>query len=121
MEQPGVASLALVAGAAPVRVESALFEQMLVGWRRQQLSRRLGGSLIDRREQTVRRFQEFAQGWPWSWRAEELGRLARHQPVAVPRAPTRTAPHPITPGRTPPTTRRPSPPRATRHAAPTRR
>jgi len=54
--------------------ESALFEEMLVGWRRQQLSRRLGGSLIERREATVRRFQEFAQGWPWSWRAEQLER-----------------------------------------------
>ena len=74
MEQPGVVSLASVAGVAPVRVESALFEQMLLGWRRQQLSRRLGGSLIDRRERTVRRFQEFARGWPWNWRAEELER-----------------------------------------------
>lgn len=74
MEQPGVVSLALAAGVSPVRVESALFEEMLAGWRRQQLSRRLGGSLIDRREQTVRRFQEFTQGWPWGWRAEELER-----------------------------------------------
>lgn len=74
MEQPGVVALALVAGATPARVESALFDQMLAGWRRQQLSRRLGGSLIDRREQTVRRFGEFAQGWPWTWRAEELER-----------------------------------------------
>ena len=74
MEQPGVVALALVAGATPARVESALFNQMLLGWRRQQLSRRLGGSLIDRREQTVRRFGEFARGWPWTWRAEELER-----------------------------------------------
>jgi integrase/recombinase XerC len=56
MGQSGVAALALVAGATSLRVESALFEQMLIGWRRQQLSRRLGGSLIDGRERTVRRF-----------------------------------------------------------------
>jgi len=74
MEQPGACALAVVGGATPLRVESALFEEMLVGWRRQQLSRRLGGSLIERREATVRRFQEFAQGWPWSWRAEQLER-----------------------------------------------
>jgi hypothetical protein len=55
MEQPGVAVLALVAAATPLRVESALFEELLIGWRRQQLSRRLGGSLIDGRERTVRR------------------------------------------------------------------
>ena len=74
MEQPGVAALAVVGGATPLRVESALFEEMLVGWRGQQLSRRLGGSLIEGRERTVRRFRVFADGWPWSWRAEQLER-----------------------------------------------
>jgi hypothetical protein len=32
-------------------------------WSRQQLSRRLSGSLIDGRERIVRRFTEFG-GWP---------------------------------------------------------
>src|SRR5450759_5411482 len=59
MELSG-AVLALAGGATPLRVESALFEEMLAGWRRQQTSRRLGASLIDRRERTVRRFQAFA-------------------------------------------------------------
>jgi hypothetical protein len=45
----------LVAGASAAPVESALFEQMLGGWRRQQLSRRLGGSLIEGRERPPRR------------------------------------------------------------------
>ncbi|MGH3304099.1 MAG: tyrosine-type recombinase/integrase, partial [Streptosporangiaceae bacterium] len=36
--------------------------------------RRLGGSLIETRERTVRRFQEFAEGWPWSWRPDQLER-----------------------------------------------
>ena len=35
MEQPGVTALAVVAGARPLGVESALFERMLLGWRRQ--------------------------------------------------------------------------------------
>ncbi|HZI97089.1 MAG TPA: hypothetical protein VFD41_06140 [Actinomycetales bacterium] len=69
-----MAALALVAGGTPLQVESALFDEMLVGWRRQQFSRRLGGSLIDGRERTVRRFQAFAGGWPWNWRAEDLER-----------------------------------------------
>ena len=43
MEQPEAARLALVASARPLQVEAALFEEMLVGWRRQQLSRRSGG------------------------------------------------------------------------------
>ena len=71
--QVGVA-LALVEGAPSVLVESALFEEMLVGFRRQQLSRRLGGSLIEGRERTVRRFQGFTDDWPWGWRAEQLER-----------------------------------------------
>lgn len=74
MERQGAAALALVGSATPPRVESALFEEMLAGWRRQQLSRRLGGSLIEGRERTVRRFHVFADGWPWSWRAEQLER-----------------------------------------------
>lgn len=74
MEQFGVAALALVAGTTALPVESALFEEMLAGWRRQQLSRRLGGSLIDGRERTVRRFQVFSDDWPWGWRAEDLER-----------------------------------------------
>ena len=73
MELSG-AVLALAGGATPLRVESALFEEMLAGWRRQQTSRRLGASLIDRRERTVRRFQAFANGWPWGWRPEQLER-----------------------------------------------
>jgi len=76
--QVGVA-LALVEGAPSVLVESALFEEMLVGWRRQQLSRRLGGSLTEGRERTVRRFQGFTGDWPWGWRAEHAAELARER------------------------------------------
>jgi integrase/recombinase XerC len=64
--------LALVGAGAPERGEAALFEEMLAGWRRQQVARRLGASIIGGRERVVRRFAEFAQGWPWSWREEQL-------------------------------------------------
>jgi hypothetical protein len=43
------------------------FEAMLQGWRRQQVSRRLSGPLIDGRERIVRRFAEFTNAWPWQW------------------------------------------------------
>jgi integrase/recombinase XerC len=68
----GAAALALVEGATPLRVEPALFEAMLAGWRRQQASRRLTGSIIDRRERTVRRFHAFTGTWPWCWREEQV-------------------------------------------------
>ena len=68
----GSAVLALVQGATPLGVESTLFEQMLAGWRCQQVSRRLGSSIIDRRERTVRRFAVFTGAWPWGWRSEQL-------------------------------------------------
>jgi hypothetical protein len=77
-------ALALVEGAPSVPVELALFEEMLVGWRSQQFSRRLGGSLIEGRERTVRRFQVFADGWPWDWRADSGRWASEHYPADVP-------------------------------------
>ena len=62
----GSAALTLVTGATPLRVEPALFESMLTGWWTQQITP-AGG--IDRcvRDRIIRRFAEFAGGWPWSW------------------------------------------------------
>lgn len=68
----GAAGLALVGTGAPEAEGSVLLEELLGGWRRQQLARRLGRSTIADRERVVRRFVEFAQGWPWSWREEQL-------------------------------------------------
>ncbi|HUG86867.1 MAG TPA: tyrosine-type recombinase/integrase [Euzebya sp.] len=65
----GVARLALVGAAG---VEEALLEEMLGGWRRQQQARRLSASIIAGRERVVRRFAEFSQAWPWSWREGQL-------------------------------------------------
>lgn len=60
---------------APGEQEARLLEEMLAGWRRQQVARRLdAASTIDGRERVVRRFVEFTQGWPWSWREEQLER-----------------------------------------------
>jgi integrase/recombinase XerC len=67
----GSAALVLVDGATPLRPEPALFEAMLEGWRRQQLSRRLSDSLIEGRERVVRRFAEFG-GWPWQWSSAQV-------------------------------------------------
>jgi site-specific recombinase XerD len=68
----GSAALALVDGVTPLRVEPALFEAMLSGWRRQQESRRLSPSLVGARERTVRRFAAFTEDWPWCWRPEQV-------------------------------------------------
>lgn len=68
----GTARLALVGVSAGVGHEEALLEEMLAGWRRQQQARRLSGSIIGGRERVVRRFTEFCQGWPWSWREAQL-------------------------------------------------
>jgi integrase/recombinase XerC len=63
---------ALADGAAPPRVEPALFEEMLAGWQRQQQSRRLSPEFVRRRERLVRRFAVFTGGWPWCWTAGQL-------------------------------------------------
>jgi len=63
----GSAALVLVDRATPVQVEPALFEAMLTGWARQQVSRRLGSSIMSSRESVIRRFQGFTEVWPWQW------------------------------------------------------
>ena len=68
----GSAGLALVGAGTPEPEGAVLLEELLVGWRAQQLARRLAPSTITDRERVVRRFVEFAQGWPWSWREEQL-------------------------------------------------
>jgi site-specific recombinase XerD len=68
----GSAVLVLVGEATPLRVEEALFEAMLEGWRRQHAARRLSGAFSTGQERTVRRFCEFCGTWPWAWRSEQL-------------------------------------------------
>src|SRR5579862_7767013 len=55
-------------GVRPLRMEEALFDAVLVGWRRQGLARHLAGTTMKAREAMVRRFQSATEAWPWLWR-----------------------------------------------------
>ncbi|SBW17702.1 integrase family protein [Candidatus Protofrankia californiensis] len=68
----GTAALVLVDDATPPRAEPALFDELLAGFRRQQVSRRPSSSIIDGRERVLRRFQEATDGWPWTWTPAQL-------------------------------------------------
>lgn len=54
------------------RAEDRVFEAMVEGWRAQMLARGLTGSTIEGRCRVLRRFQEFAGTFPWSWRPVDL-------------------------------------------------
>jgi len=56
------------AGVRPLRIEQALFDAMLSGWRSQQTARYLRAKTIQANETAVRAFCEYAQCWPWQWR-----------------------------------------------------
>jgi hypothetical protein len=52
-----------------------VMDEMLAGWRNQQLSRNLAFSTIDQRDAVVCRFQRFTNEYPWTWlpaQAEEF-------------------------------------------------
>ncbi len=65
--------LALVGadGGVPVSPGAALLEEMLAGWRRQQLARRLTVGLVGERERVVRQFAVSSGCWPWQWTAAQ--------------------------------------------------
>jgi integrase/recombinase XerD len=50
-----------------LRPDEGVFEEMLTGWRNQQLSRNLAFSTIDAREKIVRRLMAFTNEYPWNW------------------------------------------------------
>ncbi|TCO45898.1 hypothetical protein EV192_12084 [Actinocrispum wychmicini] len=65
---PGSARLHLVDGVALLRTEEQVFEEMLVGWRNQQLARNLALSTIEKRAGRLRAFVEHTGGaFPWQW------------------------------------------------------
>jgi hypothetical protein len=80
----------LFGGARPLRMEEAVFEASLLGWRRQQVgapSRR-----ADKRDRVmlVRRFQVELGLWPWEWQAvhvdewlEDMGGPPRRRAVST--------------------------------------
>ena len=77
-------------GVRPLRLEEAVFEAMLRGWRAQQSARHLAASTQRDRETTVRRFQAHVGRWPWEWQAldadewlEDLGGPPRRLSVST--------------------------------------
>jgi integrase/recombinase XerC len=88
----GPLALVPAGGAVPVSPGTALLEEMLAGWRRQQQARRLTVRLIDERERVVGQFTGFAGCWPWQWSAAEAEAARRGGAGArVPRAQQRGA------------------------------
>jgi len=57
----------LVPGVVHLDEPAAVFTGMVEGWCRQQRSRMLGDATITSRERLVRRFQAFAESYPWQW------------------------------------------------------
>jgi integrase/recombinase XerC len=58
------------AGVRPLRLEAAVFEAMLGGWRAQQLARFFKPKTIRGNLQAARAFHAHADAWPWEWRPE---------------------------------------------------
>ncbi len=69
---PGSARLALAPGVVHLNEPAAVFEAMLAGWGRQQRSRQLSEATIGDRERLLRRFAQFADGYPWAWLAGDV-------------------------------------------------
>lgn len=59
-------------GVRPLRLEEALFDAILSGWRAQQSARHLAESTKRDREAVVRRFRGEIERWPWEWRALDV-------------------------------------------------
>ncbi len=55
-------------GVRPLRLEEAVFEAAIEGWRRQQGGRHLAEKTKRSRERVVRRFLARTGRWPWEWR-----------------------------------------------------
>ncbi len=68
----GAAHLHVVQGAALLHPEETVFEAMLKGWRTQQTSRYLNAMTVRQREAQVRRFQRWANEYPWAWKAADV-------------------------------------------------
>lgn len=82
----GAAHLVLTEGVVPLHPAEAVFEAMLTGWRRQQLSRQLAATTITSRLGLVRRFAQFTGTFPWDWTpgdVEEWATDLRSPPSAL--------------------------------------
>ena len=67
VDVPGSARLVLVVGVVHLDEAAAVFEAMLTGWERQQMSRMVSGRTIATRLSLLRRFNDFAESYPWEW------------------------------------------------------
>jgi integrase/recombinase XerC len=77
-------------GVRPLRLEAALFDALLEGWRRAQSGRHLTEATKRSREAIVRRFCEYVGRWPWEWQPldvdewmEDLGAPPRRRAVST--------------------------------------
>jgi integrase/recombinase XerC len=77
-------------GVRPLRLEEAVFDAMLAGWRAQQAARHLAESTKRSHEALVRRFRGEVALWPWEWRSlhvdewlEDLGGPPRRLSVST--------------------------------------
>lgn len=59
-------------GVRPLRIEAALFDALLEGWRRAQGGRHLTEGTKRAREGIVRRFQAHVERWPWEWQPLDM-------------------------------------------------
>ena len=59
-------------GVRPLRMEEAVFEAMLNGWRAQQTARYLKPKTIQHNERGVRAFVGHVGGFLWEWRASDV-------------------------------------------------
>ena len=66
-----------LAGVRYLNPADQVFEEMLEGWRNQQLSRNLAFSTIEQRLALVRRFQASVNEFPWQWSAGACRRVFR--------------------------------------------
>jgi integrase len=77
----------------PLRIEAALVDALLTGWRRAQGGRHLSEGTKRSREAIVKRFGEHCGRWPWEWRPldvdewiEDLGAPPKRRAVTTLRA-----------------------------------
>lgn len=65
-------ALLSAAGVGVMRVEEAVWQSMVGSWAQQQRARSLAATTIDTRVSLVQRFRDFAERYPWQWRASDL-------------------------------------------------
>lgn len=74
----GAADLVLTDAVVPLHPEDAVFDGMLLGWRRQQRSRLLAPGTVENRESIIRRFQAFTNAFPWQWSPSDVEDWTSH-------------------------------------------